>query len=391
MFRVLLLAMTCLTLHAADVIPAFKEQTIDENAGVCYAVTLADINADGKLDIVVVTELPDQVLWYENPTWKRRVIVEKSPELPVCIQALDVDGDGKTELMLGADWKPADTKTGGSVWLLKRPDDLEKPWTPIKLDEEPTMHRFRAVSVAGKKELACAPLHGRDAKPGTGPGAQIFLLKRPANPFTEKWTREGVQKDFHITHNFWPADLDGDGTDEIFLAGLEGVFLLKRAADGSWARTTIGEGDPIKGGAGEIKPGKLPGGKKFVTTVEPWHGTSAAVYVEAEKAGEPWRRQVLIGSQKGGHAVWAADLTGTGVDSVVVGFRGAPEGKKEECAVYIFHPLDAAGEKWEKKLLDDKGLGCEDAMCADLDGDGKIDIVGVGRSTKNVKIYWNQR
>ncbi len=382
-----LLALLCLQ----DAIPAFKEQTIDPEAGVGYALTLADINADGKMDVVVVTEQPDQVWWYENPTWKRRVVVQGTPKLPVCIQALDVDGDGKTELMLGADWRPSDTKGGGSVWLLKRPADLEQAWTPIRLDEEPTMHRFRAVTVGGRKEFACKTLHGRDAKAGEGPGALLFLLKRPADPFTQPWTRELVQNEIHITHNFWPVDLDGDGTDEILLAGLEGIFILKKGESGPWARTKIGDGDPVKKGGGEIKLGKLPGGRKYIATIEPWHGHSAAVYVEPAKAGDPWRRQVLVDNHKGGHALWAADLTGTGVDSLVVGFRGVPEGKKEDCVVYVFHPKDAAGEAWEKKVLDEKGLGCEDAICGDLDGDGKIDIVGAGRSTKNVKIYWNQR
>lgn len=382
-----LLALAC----AQDVVPAFKEQTIDPEAGVGYALTIADINADGKPDVVVVTEQPDQVLWYENPTWKRRTVVAGTPKLPVCVQAFDVDGDGKTELMLGADWRPSDTKSGGSVWLLKRPDDLEKPWTPIRLDEEPTMHRFRSVMVEGKPEFACKTLHGRDAKPGQGAGALLYLLKRPADPFAGAWTRELIQNELHITHNFWPADLDGDQTDEILLAGLEGIFILKRGADGTWGKSKIGDGDPVKRGGGEVKIGKLPGGKKYIATIEPWHGHSAAIYVEPAAPGEAWRRQVLVDNHKGGHALWAADLTGTSVDSLVVGFRGVPEGKKEDCVVYVFHPNDAAGQVWEKKVLDDKGLGCEDAICADLDGDGKIDIVGIGRSTKNVKIYWNQR
>jgi hypothetical protein len=28
--------------------------------------------------------------------------------------------------------------------------------------------------------------------------------------------------------------------------------------------------------------------------------------------------------------------------------------------------------------------------CADLNGDGRIDIIAGGRATKNVKIYWNR-
>ena len=85
---------------------SFKEEIVDPGVGVGYAVTVADINSDGKTDIVVVTENPDQVVWYENPSWKRRIIVEGHPRLPVCVQPMDVDDDGKVELILGADWQP---------------------------------------------------------------------------------------------------------------------------------------------------------------------------------------------------------------------------------------------------------------------------------------------
>jgi len=374
---------------------SFKEQIIDPNVGVGYAMTVADINDDGKPDIVVVTENPDQVVWYENPSWTRRTIVSGFPKLPVCVQALDVDGDGKVELILGADWQPSNTASGGSVWLLQRPADLNQPWTPIKINEEPTMHRMRLIDLEGKgrKELVCSPLHGRGNKSPEwwkGDGASLYLLRRPVNPFKDPWTREIISNELHITHNVWRLDWDGDRKEELLAAGYEGVFLFKRTAAGIWNKQQLGEGDPEKRGAGEIKAGRLPGGKRYLATIEPWHGHQAVVYTPPDKPGQLWKRQVLIENHKGGHAVWTADLTGTGVDSLVVGFRGVPEGKVEDAMVYLLHPLDRAGSKWEKQILDAKGLGAEDIICADLNGDRKVDIIGVGRSTKNVKIYWNE-
>ena len=35
-------------------------------------------------------------------------------------------------------------------------------------------------------------------------------------------------------------------------------------------------------------------------------------------------------------------------------------------------------------------MACEDALAADLDGDGRPDIIAGGRATHNVKIYWNR-
>ena len=35
-------------------------------------------------------------------------------------------------------------------------------------------------------------------------------------------------------------------------------------------------------------------------------------------------------------------------------------------------------------------MACEDLTLADLDGDGKLDIVASGRATHNLKVYFNQ-
>ena len=77
-----------LTARAAE-FPKFEAKTIDPEVGkVCYAVTLADVDGDGKQDIVAVTE--NRVLWYQAPDWKRRVIIEDQTERDnVCIAPCD--------------------------------------------------------------------------------------------------------------------------------------------------------------------------------------------------------------------------------------------------------------------------------------------------------------
>ena len=46
--------------------------------------------------------------------------------------------------------------------------------------------------------------------------------------------------------------------------------------------------------------------------------------------------------------------------------------------------------KATRTLLDPGGVAVEDLAAADLNGDGKIDLIAVGRQTGNVRIYWNQ-
>src|SRR5438445_5486338 len=76
------------------VFPHFRMQEIETGLKVGYAVLLEDINNDGKPDIVVVDKT--RVVWYENPTWKRRTIIEGQTKPDnVCIAAYDIDGDAK--------------------------------------------------------------------------------------------------------------------------------------------------------------------------------------------------------------------------------------------------------------------------------------------------------
>ena len=41
-------------------------------------------------------------------------------------------------------------------------------------------------------------------------------------------------------------------------------------------------------------------------------------------------------------------------------------------------------------LVDDNQMATEDIRAADLNGDGKLDIIAAGRASHNLKIYFNE-
>ena len=83
-----------------------------------------------------------------------------------------------------------------------------------------------------------------------------------------------------------------------------------------------------------------------------------------------------------------ADLLGAGSNQIVVGWREPNQEKK--VGVKIFIPQDAQATQWKDFWIDENTMACEDLQIADLDGDGRKDIVAAGRSSHNLKVYWNK-
>ena len=379
--------------------PRFRMQEIETGLSVGYAVLLVDINGDGKTDIVVVDTT--RVVWYENPSWKRHTILEGQTKPDnVCIAAYDIDGDGQLDLALGADWKGANPKTEGTLQWLKRGKTLDEPWTLHPIGAEPTVHRIRFADLDGdgRPELVVGPLVGRNstAKKNWMDGpVRMLAYKIPKDPIHDRWVPEVLDESLHVVHNFWPVPSStGKGMD-ILCASYEGVNLLTHDVSGKWSRRQVGEGNQANPrsnrGSSEIKEGKLKNGRRYLATIEPWHGNQVVVYTPPADPEGLWQRHVVDDHLRWGHAIWCADLDGDGDEELIIGVRDNLSKKPgERSGVRIYKAVDETGQKWTRQLVDEGGVAVEDLAAADLGQNGRVDIVAVGRQTRNVRIYWNE-
>lgn len=358
--------------------PVFQEQVIDDAISIGYGLAIGDVDGDGKPDILLADK--KQFVWYRNGDWKRFVMVDKLTDSDnVCIAARDLDGDGKVEVAVGAQWNPSetsDTLKSGSVHYLKRPANPTQLWQPVKLHHEPTVHRMRWVKVSGNRyQLIVVPLHGRGNSNGAGNGVKIIAYDFPKNP-DSKWNMQVVDESMHMTHNF---DITSSGENEsLFVGGKEGIRAFTFNGQ-KWI--ALNGNRTVEGSSfGEVRMGKNKGGY-FFSGIEPMHGTELTVYNQEQRN----KRSVIASGLNQGHALASADFINEGSDQIVVGWREPDKAGKTGIKIFV-----RAQDVWKDFWIDENGIACEDLQVADLDGDGKKDIVASGRSTHNLKIYWNK-
>ncbi len=359
------------------------------------AATAIDVNQDGKLDIVC------GAWWYAAPDWQphRLRLVQQIrgryddySNLP-----LDVDGDGDLDLVSvnyrsqSLYWCRNPGSTGPDAPAVGGGDD--GLWEQVLIDEPGPSETGRLVDLDGDGRL--------DVLPNGTKFAAWYEVESDAAGAV-RWSRHELPPEL-IGHGIGAGDINGDGRldvvgpngwaeapadprgerwrwhDEFRLARDCGLPILCHDVDGD------GDTDLIWGRGHNI-------GLYWTEQVGPAEGTlrcPSDVQLSAELTQQvvqtKWITHAIDTSWACAHTLMLADIDGDGRQDVVAGKRylghdGRDPGENDPLSVHWYR-FEASSRTWRGECISRGGTcGIDlDSTCVDLDGDGDIDILAPAR------------
>lgn len=357
---------------------------------------MADVDGDGRPDILALSSEKNVVAWYQNPSWRERSVTT-STEKNISLAPLFRPAYPAQGLALASGFNLDRAEEGGEIWWASPRATADEEWNLTLIGSIPGSHRLHWADLDGdgRQELVAVPIVGAGSRPPDYPvPAQITWFEMPEALVTghaaaglqqpSQWIPHLIGDSLNIAHGVHVMDWNGDGRDEVLTASAQGVSLFESTGKGAglkWKRTLLipGEQGERYHGASEIGVGKIHG-SRFLATIEPWHGDKVVVYPQGQAGFS--QRHVIDSTFNNGHALVCADLDGDGNDEIIAGYRG------QGTSLFIYHASDESGTAWEREALDTE-MAASCLAVADINGDGRPDIVAVGSSTANIKWYEN--
>lgn len=364
----------------------FRDHVIESKMPGGYAVLVTDINKDGRPDVIGLTSRITELAWYENPTWERHVMIKDQNGL-VNLAAYDLDGDGIPEVAFETEFSMVAAKSQGLVWILEHQGDPRQPWKARKIDALITSHHvgWADIDGDGKRELINAPLIGPKGLAPTYDQDLVPLVYYHASD----WKRRVIDDQIHgVLHRLRTVQWEPGKREQLLTASFDGIKLHTAKGSGDkirWENQLLSKGHEEaapRAGASDVRLGRLPR-RRFLASVEPWHGNEVVVYTE--DASRRWQRKVVFTELVEGHEVCVGDFNGDRRDDIVAGDRA----RGKPGSVHVFYAQDDNGANWQHQTIDPLGMSGSGCSVADINGDGRLDMVLIGGGTSNLKWYEN--
>lgn len=338
------------TFLASAASPEFRMHEIATGLRGGYQLVAADINRDGKPDLIALAQGLGELAWYENPTWERHVLA-RGLDQPINVAL--VDG----VMILADHFSSNPARSEGRVHLLEPKADVREEWSRREIDRLSTSHRLRVMQLGKSRVVINAPLAAATAKPPEYRGAIPLVMYRAPD-----WKRELIsESEQGVMHGIFVKG------DRLFTANTLGIHEY-RFTKGAWQRKKIDQGHQgewPKSGASDVAVGQ-----RIMASIEPWHGNIVALY---EKGA---RRRVLDEKLAEGHTIEVTDFDRDGREEILVGDRGVGGG------VFLY-----AGPEWKRHVIDGPAMRASSCAVLDLNGDGRADIACIGGATANLRWY----
>ncbi len=332
-------------------LPKFATHELATDLKGGYQVVVADVNGDGKPDLIALASGITELVWFENPTWQRHVLASGFNRMINC--AFEVI-DGKPIVVLAHEFNNEASKSIGIVSVLTPGADRTLPWSAQEIDRLPTSHRIRTLKLDGKTVFLNVPLTAADAHPPDYRGHVPIVYYRPG-----VWKREVVSTEEEgVLHGVWI-----EGQNSFLTASFVGIHRYEKVQK-RWVRTELSPADPSpwpQSGSSDVALSD-----SFLAAIEPWHGSQVVVY---ELNGK--RRKIIDSSLTDRHTIQVADLNGNRHTQIIAGYRGAGGG------VNLYELVNG---EWRRSVLDSKMPAAACAV-ADLNGDGRPDVACIGATS----------
>jgi hypothetical protein len=320
-----------------------------------YQVVAADLNRDGKPDLIALASGMPELVWFENPGWQRHVITRGMTQM---INLAVVDGS----IVVADHFANVPSRSEGHVYLLTPGADVTAEWSKREIDRIPTSHRLRTMNVEGKPVVVNAALADPKSTPPEYRGHIPLVMYRAG-----VWKREEISSaEEGVMHGIYVSG------PALYTASFLGIHEY-RFLRGAWVRRELTKGDPApwpKSGSSDVAVAR-----RWIAAIEPWHGSQVAVY-------NGKKRTVIDSTLKEGHTLSVVDLDGDGREEILAGDRGVGGG------VYVWKQ---AGKVWTRQTVDGPGMRANSCATADLNGDGRVDLACIGGATTNLVWYENQK